>query len=1438
MVLIFFSAMAFADADPRSHNPIVTLSPGIANCTQLGNTFIVNIANQPSSIDNIAEVRIYEGTAGLSQFYCGTAPTGWQLFDFTGIYGYCEYKEIPGGTDDKIHPNEDLNFTFQAIMSSSACYSSFQISTLDDASPTGEHQFSFPQVQIDCVDPYINKSVGTPKILLDPQDPSTTEPDYWINHNSLIQVDAYDSTDDSDPGYNACNLGLNYCQYQVVLDGTPLGWNNYTNGEGINFEFSFAEDSEHYIEIECYDIAGNMTRITELDKVDGTYPETTKTYGTPFVMDGYTEWINTNTPITLTATDPDPTTFSCNIGVESTWYRIIGVPNSWCEDPVQNCLDYPDGGDRSGFMEYTGTPFNIPEESCHYIDFYSVDYLGNTEPIMKYGPTYGTGNWQCAFVDNTPPLVEKNNGNAILDRGEADFMTPENQEGAFHWITQNMPITFTCTDQQPHPVGNEELCYKVSYDYPNWGYITNQYCDTALNPEGYCCVATTAAAPLEFYFQEESKHNLEYYCTDGVGNESTEHTQYYKVDTTPPSITKQMLGTENVDWRGACPPGTPSDVCYVAETGGVRITATDGGPICAVDSLTCFYEVWWNNPTGQLEMVGSGDFSDYTEVTFTEDSTHELRVYCTDALGNDVNDNETFLVDFNPPETTKAYGEPTRVFSGYRWIGISTPITMTAVDNKVGVDSIHWRVTQLDIPDEGCFETCFEDYNYEVGSGDWSEQSGDTVQFVIPEESCHYIEFYSKDLLNNTETTKHQCVFVDNTAPNIDKNVGEPKVACEAGDPNGCDYYVTQNTPITLECHDLEPHPSDDVTIFWNVYTEGTSGWELVHEFSENDSSTTFSFHEDSRHRVDYWCEDSIGLTSQLYTEIDVVETVAPEITKQVIGPQIGECPPVEEGDICIIDGVTEIHVSAIDPQPHPVNQVTCDWRYSVVDGNATGGEQGITPPFIINFPEESEHELTIICKDGLYNQTIDIETFFVDKTPPVIQKWYGDPWFGWQDGNNFLEWITTETPIYTDAYDPEPHPSGLATLEYRVTLVDEANCWNQDTLCQEAEGTGSFTPYEDEPFYTGEESCHLIEIKATDNVEKESIHKQCVFVDETPPIPNKIVGEPKTEWDGINSIFYPEIAEQCWQDPYNLECWKVTLFTPISLECTDPQPHPVDHETVCFNVEVDGINATTEFELHGQTYPGYCETFGGDYNANGDGYCCMENVVETFYFTEETEHNLKYYCEDALGNRGPIDDEKFKVEGTRFDIQLNRKWNLISVPFVLQDDSIEEVFSEIDENVHAVWAYDAFDDEWYVYRPSDPGASNLETIKPGNGYWVSMLEDDILTIGGSLFSPATTPPDKPVKWGWNLIGYFGTEETTLYDGPDGEGRPAYCALYSLGQSVLDKGWSALRTYWEPDNPPWYDYGYYDDMDPGAGYWIFATEDSIYSYSTHCGLFG
>jgi len=1186
------------------------------------------------------------------------------------------------------------------------------------------------------------------------------------------------------------------------------------------------------------------------------------------------------------------------------------------------------------------------------------------------------------------------------------------------WVQDHVTeIELDCIDEGPHPVDHETMCYRISYDLTPW--LTRQYCEEfggeylyeVETGDGWCCVESMDL-PYTFNFTEDSVHDLEYYCIDALGNENDVDLEYFKVDSVPPTITKTMIGTDHLGYRDgelnedACPPKSADDTCYVRDDGvnGVRIDVKDGGEICAVDNVMCIYELWWEG-----NIIDSGKFGEEgIDIIFTE------VVNCVDALGNVMEEDvEVFLVDSTPPETTKTYGYPffedwypkgcyennncrgdvcpDSIYCGWaHWINSSTPITLTAKDEKVGVNITMWRNLLVDNNEICGFPEMFcnpEHYSQHIiDATDWNLYID---PFYKPEESCHVIEYYSVDLLGNEERTKWQCVFVDNTPPEVDKTIGEPKVikgygdgsqinggqvvldfedlsgqaslpkdyaglnwvtdweyydwaqtnydpysgvvriydnnnmqptvtfpepvtfegawfngpsstqslqllgymdnvlvgssatlamtptptwlAADFGGPinklvldlkNGLNFfvmddftftggnltvYITNETPITLTCQDLGEHPVDHVNMEYRYrISDDCETWEDWSDWfnPEGDDMNpdpyilekTIYFPEDSCHELEYYCVDGLGNMGPIYTEIDIVDTQPPVIEKTIVGPQYYNATE----NRTYIDGVTEIHVNVTDPEPHPVGDVLCDWDYDVIDGKKIGqGQQNVTPPFVINFPEESQHILWIHCWDALGNDVEDVQTYYVDKTPPETTKIYEGPF----EIFNGTKWITSDTEVILTAEDKGPHLSGVNRTYFKdVYLQDEVDwhyCYNNCTKWNDDARFGLPTapePYNPKGYvFTGlEESCHILEYYSVDNVNKtEEITWQCVFVDNSEPDPLKTVGEPREVWDGVDSYFYPEIGDLCWNgdNETEIECWKVTKDTEITMDCVDPEPHPVDHEIVCFNVEEDGDDVTEA----------YCEIY-GEYNATS-GFCCAKDIIEKFYFLERTEHELEYYCVDALGNKGGLDIEKFKVIGDAITIELNKKWNLISVPFVLLDDNVETVFEEIEEEVESVWTYDAETDQWFVYRPGANGTNNLEEITPGWGYWVMAYNDSELVIGGDLYNPTITPPSRELVEGYNLIGLYGVdEEIQDYTGPNGNGDVAYCALYTLRneESIYPPTkWSALVTYWEDpmefgQSSEWFEYGICDDTDLGAGYWIFMDEDKQYAKQTVC----
>jgi hypothetical protein len=927
-----------------THTSTAELQPEWSAANQQ-NFYTVTICNDGSSTHSIDEVRIYQNVNYIDFF--ADEKTGWYKAEFNPVKKHYQYTAET--TDDFIDPGECADFTFSATTPSSGCEWEWKFETRD---VTDTWITIYDTTSVDDVEPMIIKTLGEPKIV---------NGETWITQNTLISLEVYDQGE--------CGIsGLKFCEYRYDVDGnevlawTTIGWDEIIE-DHYYYAFNYEEDSQHFLEIRCFDNAGKMAYHSQTERVDTASPISDNWFVGPQKFEEGIQWIDGVTELWLGAYDPDPTDEGCNIGVDKTWYiNTIDETDNACYEPGEFCMpikgemvspyDVPECINdvqeyctlywmRDEFeswedcVEYwahhgegcqvdplwklwRGEPI-YEEESCHVLQYYSVDHLGNTERM----------NVDCFFVDKTAPEVSKDNGDAISDFGEPAFKNEGNPNGEFHWLTTRMPIEFDCVDQMPHPSGDEELCFKVSYDYPEWGYITEDYCkDGYMNENGYCCVDVSGKEVYDFYFQEESMHNLEYYCVDAVEKKSDVHVQYYKVDDTAPSIEKYMFGS----FLGDCPDG--SDLqhgdCYVADNcgSGVEVYAYDGGDICAVGGLDCYYEIWWNTDEKTCMehdryyydgwcLINENEFSDYAEIIFTEDSTHYLDIYCEDALGNKMSHGETFLVDSTPPVTEKWYGEP-YVYDEFEngwayWINSSTPVYLQAEDNKVGVDKIYWRNMLVTDPDaaelicrhmEGEGSYCDPDYygryvDLETG---WNVYDG---AFYKPEDSCHIIEYYAEDRLGNVEEPKWQCVYVDNLPPEVTKRVGEPKVLYSE---EPLIYYINGQTPIELTCDDSEPHPVGYES-FWYRYTvsEDCESWGDWTEWIPV-SEGAITFPTDCCHKMEYYCVDGLGNAGPVFEEIDIVDSQPPVITMDIVGPNLEkECPELEmepcEGWSCL-DGL------------------------------------------------------------------------------------------------------------------------------------------------------------------------------------------------------------------------------------------------------------------------------------------------------------------------------------------------------------------------------------------------------------------------------------------------------------------------------------------------------------------------------------------------------
>jgi hypothetical protein len=609
-------------------------------------------------------------------------------------------------------------------------------------------------------------------------------------------------------------------------------------------------------------------------------------------------------------------------------------------------------------------------------------------------------------------------------------------------------------------------------------------------------------------------------------------------------------------------------------------------------------------------------------------------------------------------------------------------------------------------------------------------------------------------------------------AVNIDQLSGP-----DAGSTSGLFYLdldaptvsIIVGTPKEIVGEDTYVSTQTPITLECTDDGEFNSGVDYI-EYKINDGSWTtyedpFTFSESSYHTLEARCFDNVG-KSDTKTQDFIVDATAPVITRTVGEPSIpteGGYFVTENTEICVsaMNGESELH-----PVPGKIT-ITCE-----------GVQLGENNCF--HYTEDSNHVLNCEAKDALGNTGIKTWNDVVESVAPTTSISYEGPQY--TDGKSL--WIDGVSKVVLSAQDSEPHPSGVDTTYYRYYIVNDKYCVGTQDEFVTPESVPSFSVYES-PF-SMDQSCHAIEFYSIDKLgNEETVKRSFVFVDKTAPLTSKVVGKPNHKCTvGDNQ------CESDWD-------YTVTVNTPITLSCTDQLPHPSGVAKLCYRVTLDG---------------------------NAQEWVCENTNQVIVQFPEESEHLLEFYCVDHVNKTSAVDSEMFKVAGEEFTIPLYQKWNLISIPFNLLSDNVEEVFSQIANDTEIVWSYD--ETGWHVYSPTGP--SDLSTIKPGYGYWVKAKKDTQLVVGGSLLSPAPgVPPSRQLQKGWNLIGRYGlTEDQT-----------AQCALFSLVDTTIGHPrWSALYSY-NAVSDQFMPLSQTSLTNPGEGYWVEMDVEDNYSPATACWKF-
>ena len=169
--------------------------------------------------------------------------------------------------------------------------------------------------------------------------------------------------------------------------------------------------------------------------------------------------------------------------------------------------------------------------------------------------------------------------------------------------------------------------------------------------------------------------------------------------------------------------------------------------------------------------------------------------------------------------------------------------------------------------------------------------------------------------------------------------------------------------------------------------------------------------------------------------------------------------------------------------------------------------------------------------------------------------------------------------------------------------------------------------------------------------------------------------------------------------------------------------------------------------------------------------------------------------------------------------IHLEQGWNLVSFPYIVTDMNLANVLGSINSEYDGVQFFNASDleDPWKHYAEGKPSTLNdLKHLDNKQGFWIHVTE-----VGGAdLAVPGTLPSSTQtieLKKGWNMVGYPSSTPNVRAD-----------ALNSLVFGVeID-----VIQYYDTASERILSLGSGDNMEPGLGYWIHATQDCDWIVNT------
>lgn len=209
---------------------------------------------------------------------------------------------------------------------------------------------------------------------------------------------------------------------------------------------------------------------------------------------------------------------------------------------------------------------------------------------------------------------------------------------------------------------------------------------------------------------------------------------------------------------------------------------------------------------------------------------------------------------------------------GVQWINSDSYVELELDEENsvcIGNDERHQQYSFAEVDEEYCLGTKdVEDLNV----SNLSFQTYTDI-FQAETESCYVITHYTQwefSHINNMSDFKTEFVFVDKTAPTINKTVHNytddwngtnPYFDSGVCDENDC-YELSNQSSITASCEDQGYNPSGVNTFEYELYKDGNLTG------SGDAQNLNLSFNETGFYKLNLYCEDNVeksSNSSQLY---------------------------------------------------------------------------------------------------------------------------------------------------------------------------------------------------------------------------------------------------------------------------------------------------------------------------------------------------------------------------------------------------------------------------------------------------------------------------------------------------------------------------------------------------------------------------------------------